>query len=93
MAGVLAEVISVIRRSNGSSPTETIAADAVHDNQQQRALERLRQADGQPVSFAELRARGVEFPALVLSELELSGYMFERVHDRGRVAGVCLLDP
>lgn len=93
MANVLSEVISVIRRSNGASPTGTIPAIAVHDDQQQRTLERLRQADGQPVSFAELRARGVEFPALVLSELELSGYTFERVHDRGRVAGVCLLDP
>jgi hypothetical protein len=90
---VLSEVISVIRRSNGSASTGTIAAIAVRDDQQQRTLEWLRQADGQPVSFAELRARGVEFPAMVLSELELSGYTFERVRDRGRVAGVCLLDP
>ena len=30
---------------------------------------------------------------MVLSELELSGYTFERVRDQGRVAGVCLLDP
>lgn len=83
----------MIRRSNGSPSTGTIAAIAVRDDQQQRTLEWLRQADGQPVSFAELRARGVEFPAMVLSELELSGYTFERVRDRGRVAGVCLLDP
>jgi hypothetical protein len=90
---VLSEVISVIRRSGGSSPSGTVPEIAVHDDQQQRTLEWLRQADGQPVSFAELRARGVEFPAMVLSELELSGYTFERVRDEGRVAGVCLLEP
>jgi hypothetical protein len=91
--GVLSEVFSVIRRSGGSSPTGTVPKIAVHDDQQQRTLEWLRHADGQPVSFAELRARGVEFPAMVLSELELSGYTFERVRDQGRVAGVCLLEP
>jgi hypothetical protein len=92
VAGVFSEVMSVIRRSSGSSPAATHPAIAVLDDQQQRLLERLRQADGAPVSFAELRARGVDFPAVVLNELELSGYAFERVHDSGRLAGVCLLD-
>jgi hypothetical protein len=44
-----------------------------------------------PVTFAELRAGGIDFPAAVVSELELSGYEIERVHDRGRPIGVRLL--
>ncbi len=35
------------------------------DTQQQRMLERLRQAGDQPVAFAELRAAGIDFPAAV----------------------------
>ena len=65
----------------------------VADSQQQRVLERLRRAGEQPVSVAELRVGGVDFPAAVLSELELNGYEIERVHDRGRPIGVRLLEP
>jgi hypothetical protein len=90
---VISRVISAIRSPDGSSPRPTVPAIAVRDEQQERTLERLRQAGQQPVSFAELRARGIEFPAVVLTELELSGYAIERVRDRGRLAGVCLLDP
>jgi len=63
------------------------------DSQQQRMLERLRSAGDQPVDLAELRASGVEFPAVVVSELELHGYAIERVHDHGRLVGVRLLEP
>jgi hypothetical protein len=60
------------------------------DTQQQRLLERLRQAGEQPVPFAELRAGGIDFPAAVVSELELSGYAIERVYDAGGLsASVC----
>ena len=45
------------------------------DAQQQRLLERLRQAREQPVAVAELHAAGVDFPAAVVSELELNGYV------------------
>ncbi len=38
------------------------------DTQQQRLLERLRQAGDQPVAFAELHAGGIAFPATVVSE-------------------------
>ena len=62
------------------------------DSQQQRVLERLRRAGDQPVALADLRARGIDFPAAVLSELELNGYTIERVHDRGRLIGVRLLE-
>jgi hypothetical protein len=63
------------------------------DVQQQRLLERLRQAGDQPVAFAELHAGGIDFPAAVVSELELSGYVIERVYDHGRLVGVRLLHP
>jgi hypothetical protein len=63
------------------------------DSQQQRMLERLRRAGDQPIALAELRANGIDFPAAVLSELELNGYAIERVHDHGRLIGVRLLEP
>jgi hypothetical protein len=63
------------------------------DTQQERLLERLRQASGQPVAFTELRAAGIDFPAAVVSELELYGYAIERVHRHGRLIGVRLLEP
>jgi hypothetical protein len=55
-------------------------------------LERLLRTDA-PVTFAELRASGVHFPAAVVSELQLSGYAFEHVREQGRMVGVRLLDP
>jgi hypothetical protein len=67
----------------------TMLADA----QQQRLLERLRQAGDQAVAFAELRAGGIDFPAAVVSELELNGYLIERVYDHGKLVGVRLLHP
>jgi hypothetical protein len=67
----------------------TMLADA----QQQRLLERLRQAGDQAVAFAELRAGGIDFPAAVVSELELNGYVIERVYDHGRLIGVRLRQP
>jgi hypothetical protein len=60
------------------------------DTQQQRLLERLRAAHGEPVAFADLHAGGIDFPAAIVSELELSGYVIERVHRDGRLAGVRL---
>ena len=63
------------------------------DAQQQRLLERLREAGDQPVTFTELHASGIAFPAAVVAELELSGYVIERVNDHGRLVGVRLLQP
>ena len=63
------------------------------DAQQQQMLERLRQAGDQPVAFAELRASGIDFPAAVVSELQLNGYTIDRVYDRGTLVGVRLLKP
>jgi hypothetical protein len=63
------------------------------DSQQQRMLERLRRAGDRPVALAELRAGGIDFPAAVLSELQLSGHTIERVREDGRLVGVRLLEP
>ncbi len=53
-------------------------------------LERLRSAGEQPVTLDELRAVGIDFPAVVLSELEINGYVIERRHEHGRLLGVRL---
>jgi hypothetical protein len=63
------------------------------DVQQQRLLDRLRQAGDQPVAFAELHACGIAFPAAVVAELELNGYVIDRVYDHGLFVGVRLLAP
>jgi hypothetical protein len=65
----------------------------VGDVQQERLLERLRGAGDRPVTFAELHAAGVDFPAAVISELELDGYIIARVYDHRRLVGVRLLGP
>ncbi len=65
---------------------------ALVETQQLRMLERLRRARGQPVTLEELRASGIDFPAVVISELEINGYVIERVREHGRLIGVRLLD-
>jgi hypothetical protein len=63
------------------------------DHQQQPVLDALRRAAGAPVSYAELRATGVDLPASVVSELELAGVAIERCVGEGTgVVGV-RLDP
>jgi hypothetical protein len=63
------------------------------DHQQARVLGALRRAAGAPVSYAELRAVGVELPASVVSELELAGVAIERCPGKGRGAVGVRLDP
>ena len=65
------------------APTET---------QQLRMLEQLRRAGTQPVTLDQLRAGGFDFPAVVIGELELNGYVIERVHEQGKLLGVRLLE-
>jgi len=48
------------------------------DHQQAALLEILGRTPGAPVSYDELRAAGIEFPASVVSELELAGASIER---------------
>jgi hypothetical protein len=65
---------------------------ALVETQQMRMIERLRRAGKQPVTLGELRAGGIDFPAVVLSELEINGYLIERIHEHGRLIGVRLLE-
>jgi hypothetical protein len=66
------------------------------ERQQATLLAALRDARGAPVSYAELRHRGIEFPATIVSELALLGVPVERCHGHGsrtrRVVAV-RLDP
>lgn len=60
------------------------------EHQQALLISALRRANGAPVSYAQLRDAGVEFPASVVSELQLAGVPIEYCHgealgDRGGV--------
>jgi hypothetical protein len=63
------------------------------DAQQRQLLEQLRQAGDEALPFAALHAAGITFPAAVVSELELNGYVIKRIHAHGRPVGVRLLKP
>ena len=63
------------------------------ETQQLRMLEHLRQAGTQPMTLDQLRAGGIDFPAVVIGELELNGYVIERVYEHDRPIGVRLLEP
>jgi hypothetical protein len=69
-----------------------ILSMALAETQQLRMLERLRSAGQQPVTLDQLRAGGIDFPAVVIGELELNGYVIERVYEHGRQIGVRLLE-
>jgi hypothetical protein len=56
--------------------------------QQLRMLEHLWQAGTQPMTLDQLRAGGIDFPAVVIGERELNGYVIERVHEQGKPFGV-----
>jgi hypothetical protein len=58
----------------------------------ENALRILREARERPVSFFELRERGIPNPGSVIYELELAGFPIDRVHRHGRLAGVRLLE-
>jgi hypothetical protein len=53
------------------------------DEQQAQLVERLREADGAPVSFDELRAIGIENPALLCYELAAVGLPVTRTSSPG----------
>jgi hypothetical protein len=65
---------------------------ALAETQQLRMLERLASAGEQPVTLDRLRASGIDSPAVVIGELELNGYVIERVYEHGRQLGVRLLE-
>jgi hypothetical protein len=53
----------------------------------------LRRAAGAPVSYAQLLAAGIEFPASVVAELELVGVAIQRRHPHGSGLAGVRLDP
>ena len=61
------------------------------DELQARVVERLRANHGAPVSFSELRAMGIENPALLGYELAAAGLPIEQVREWGSRA--LILDP
>ena len=63
------------------------------DAQQQRPLERRREAGDEAVACAELHDIAIAFPAAVVPELELNEYVIERAYDHGRLIGVRPLQP
>jgi hypothetical protein len=75
-------------------PTERPVAEQLvgADAQQTLLLEQLRRAAGAPVSYRRLNDAGVEYPASVVTELELAGMPLERAYDGSRLLGV-RLDP
>ena len=58
---------------------------APQDHQQAQLLSILRRRVGEPVTFGELQAAGIEFPASVVAELELGGYELERLQSGVRL--------
>jgi len=64
---------------------------ALAETQQLRTLERLRSAGTQLLTLGELRTGGIDFPAVVIGELELNGCVIERFDEHGRLIGVRLL--
>jgi hypothetical protein len=80
----------------GDTGDEVCAAGAgleARDRQQALVLDALRRAAGAPVSYGELREAGIEFPASVVSELELAGVAIERCFGEGRGPVGVRLDP
>ena len=63
------------------------------ETQHRRRLSCCVIAGEQPVSLAALRAAGLNSPAAVISELELTGHPIERVYEHGRLVGLRLIEP
>ena len=71
----------------------TILGMVLVEAQQVRLLACLQSAGAQSVTLAQLRKAGIDFPAVVLSELEINGYQIDRVHQHGRPVGFRLAQP
>ena len=84
-----------VRRPAGVSPGTRLGAVSAADpdgqamaldHQQVLLLDVLRRAGGEPVSYEELRDAGVEYPASVVSELELAGLPVDRCSEGSSAA-------
>ena len=70
------------RRDHGGDPGAAgQSAHAAVDEQQALLIAALSRAHGEPVSYQELRDAGIEYPASVVSELELAGLPLERCYE------------
>jgi hypothetical protein len=67
------------RSSGGREEPARVDLDALEE-QQARVVTAVRRARGAPVSYEQLREQGIEFPAAVVSELELAGVPVERCY-------------
>jgi hypothetical protein len=63
---------AVCGHTNDMGTDDTVTAE-LRDDQQLRVVRRLRAAGGGPLDFEELRAMGIEHPAVVCYELEIAG--------------------
>jgi hypothetical protein len=63
---------------------EKPSAVVPRDEQQARLIERLQAAGGDPVDFEELRAVGIEHPAVISYELEVAGLPIVQARDADR---------
>jgi hypothetical protein len=91
---VVAQAVATVQNQSQNRFCGATIRSMMHaDTQQDRVLARLRRAGGQPVAYSELQAGGIDFPAAVVSELELQGYAIDRVYEHGRLVGVRLLEP
>jgi hypothetical protein len=64
----------------GEKPSSVVP----RDEQQARLIERLQAAGGDPVDFEELRAIGIEHPAVLSYELEVAGLPIVQARDAER---------
>src|SRR5438270_65103 len=69
------------RDHGGIARTAAESGRAPLDQQQALLIAALRRARGAPVSYQELRDAGIEYPASVVSELELAGLPLERCYE------------
>ena len=69
------------RSDHGEFARAAASGGAALDEQQALLIAALERARGGPVSYQELRDAGIEYPASVVSELELAGLPLERCYE------------
>ncbi len=46
----------------------------------------------EPMTLDQVRGGGIDFPAVVIGELELNGFVIERVHEQGKLLSARLVE-
>lgn len=75
--------MDAVRIDELDTPCLTVGL-AVFESNLRLCTDRLVSAGKEPLTLGELRAGAIDFPAVVISELELHGYAIERVDEHGR---------